>query len=79
MHIACEKLENVDEALLRPGRLDKHISLSLPDFDTRVAVLKSQDQQMKEQDIERIAKEGEGKTFSSLLAALHSFKNVVNK
>jgi SpoVK/Ycf46/Vps4 family AAA+-type ATPase len=32
---------NVDAAFLRPGRLDKHISISLPDADERVAILQS--------------------------------------
>jgi cell division protease FtsH len=31
---------NIDGALLRPGRLDRHIAIPLPDDDARVAILK---------------------------------------
>lgn len=31
---------NIDPALLRPGRLDRHIEIGLPDDDARVAILK---------------------------------------
>jgi AAA+ superfamily predicted ATPase len=40
--IACtSKKDTIDEALLRPGRLDLHIEIDLPDSDTRLALLKN--------------------------------------
>jgi DNA polymerase III delta prime subunit len=35
------KPEDVDDALLRSGRIDKHISITLPDADARISILES--------------------------------------
>jgi len=37
---ATNRLETLDEALLRPGRFDKHVSVDLPDKEGRLKILK---------------------------------------
>lgn len=37
---ATNRVENLDEALIRPGRFDKHIAINLPDSNDRLAILK---------------------------------------
>ncbi|OAL10268.1 cell division protein FtsH [Candidatus Mycoplasma haematobovis] len=37
---ATNKLDSIDEAILRPGRFDRHIQVSLPDIKERTAILK---------------------------------------
>jgi cell division protease FtsH len=37
---STNRIDILDPALLRPGRLDKHIQVSLPDFNTRCAIIK---------------------------------------
>lgn len=38
---ATNRLEDLDEALIRPGRFDRHVSISLPDSDDRLAILEN--------------------------------------
>lgn len=38
---ATNRIEKIDSAMLRPGRLDKTIYVGLPSPDERVAILKS--------------------------------------
>jgi hypothetical protein len=38
--VACaNNVNELDEALLRPGRLDRHLELALPDTETRLAII----------------------------------------
>lgn len=37
---ATNKLDSIDEAILRPGRFDRHIQVTLPDIKERTAILK---------------------------------------
>lgn len=37
---ACNNASNVDEALRRPGRLDRHVEISLPDAEARSKILR---------------------------------------
>ncbi|CBY93547.1 cell division protein FtsH [Mycoplasma haemofelis str. Langford 1] len=37
---ATNKLDSIDEAILRPGRFDRHIQVNLPDIVERTAILK---------------------------------------
>jgi 26S proteasome regulatory subunit T2 len=44
--MATNKIESLDPALLRPGRLDRKIEIKLPDIDTRKKILAIQMQKM---------------------------------
>ena len=37
---ACNSPERLDPALMRPGRLDRHVRISLPDLDGRLGILR---------------------------------------
>lgn len=37
---ATNRLDSIDEAILRPGRFDRHIQINLPNISERVAILK---------------------------------------
>lgn len=37
---ATNRVEDLDSALLRPGRFDRHVAISLPDFEARLEILK---------------------------------------
>lgn len=45
------RLDMIDEALLRPGRLEVHMEISLPDEQGRVQILKIQTQRMRENNV----------------------------
>lgn len=49
----------VDPAIIRAGRLDVHISMSLPSFDSRISIitetLKKMPNQLSELDLKRLA------------------------
>ncbi len=60
---ATNRPEILDEALLRPGRLDSLVYIPLPDFLSRVAILKAccrKTPLAKNLHLEAIAKETEG-------------------
>lgn len=37
---ATNRMEDLDEALIRPGRFDRHIGIELPDYKSRLQILK---------------------------------------
>src|SRR5690348_12892008 len=39
-NVATSRKDALDSALLRPGRLDLHVALTLPDTQARLAILK---------------------------------------
>jgi len=60
---ATNRPEILDDALLRPGRLDSLIYIPLPDFDARVGILKAVTRKTpiaKDVDIKAIAKITDG-------------------
>lgn len=38
---ATNRIEDLDEALIRPGRFDRHVSIPLPEYEERLEILKS--------------------------------------
>lgn len=36
---ATNRVEDLDEALIRPGRFDRHVNIGLPDYEGRLAIL----------------------------------------
>jgi len=57
---ATNRIDTLDEALLRPGRFDRQIEVGLPDKNGRLAILKIHSKNKplsKEVDLERIARE----------------------
>lgn len=73
---ATNRLETLDEALLRPGRFDKHISVDLPDKEGRIKILNLHIGKLpllnSEVDIARLAKKCVGFSGADLA-------NVVNE
>ncbi|KAL6933789.1 related to ATPase family gene 2 protein [Hanseniaspora guilliermondii] len=64
---ATNRPDEIDSALLRPGRLDRHIFVSPPDYEARLQIIKNctrkfkMDQQEKfEEYLEHLAKETKG-------------------
>lgn len=37
--VATNRIEDLDEALIRPGRFDRHVNIGLPDYEGRLAIL----------------------------------------
>lgn len=44
---ATNRVEDLDRALIRPGRFDRHIAIDLPDYKERLAILKLHSQNKK--------------------------------
>lgn len=61
---ATNRPDEIDPALLRPGRLDRHIYVAPPDFEARIQILKNSTAKMtiteEEIDLAEIAKKTEG-------------------
>jgi transitional endoplasmic reticulum ATPase len=60
---ATNRPHDLDEALLRPGRFDRQVIFTLPDFDNRVAVLRTSGTTYKhlcDAQVERVASLTEG-------------------
>lgn len=61
---ATNRPDEIDSALLRPGRLDRHIYVAPPDFEARLQILKNSTAKMAisedDIDLEHIAKSTEG-------------------
>lgn len=56
--------ENLDPALLRPGRLDRHFAIPLPDLDARVAILRQQ--LRSDLDVQSLMERAEGMSGADL-------------
>jgi cell division protease FtsH len=60
---ATNRLDILDDALIRPGRFDRHIAIPLPDLKERIAILKLVAKNLKLAagvDLEKVAKETMG-------------------
>ena len=56
---ATNRIEDLDPALIRPGRFDKHIAVNLPDYEDRLEILKiyAKDKKLADDvDLEELAK-----------------------
>lgn len=56
---ATNRIEDLDPALIRPGRFDKHIAVNLPDYEDRLEILKiyAKDKKLSEDvNLEELAK-----------------------
>ena len=72
---STNRLEVLDDALLRPGRLDKLIHVPLPSYDTRLEILQlhaAQKPIVDNVDLERIARKAQGFSGAEL-------ENVLNE
>lgn len=68
---ATNRLDIIDEAMLRPGRLERHIEIGLPNEQGRLEVLKIHTKNMKVDssiDLKEIAKKTDGFTGAELKA-----------
>jgi transitional endoplasmic reticulum ATPase len=82
---ATNRLDRLDPALLRPGRLEFHVELPMPDADARRAILKVQTRRMplgKDVDIEALVESTEGLVGADLdglcrQAALFAIREIV--
>jgi ATP-dependent Zn protease len=77
---ATNKIEVLDEALLRSGRFDRHIHIPMPDFADRVEILKiylkGKNIAMDIEDIAKITVGFSGASLATLIneAAIHSLR-----
>jgi transitional endoplasmic reticulum ATPase len=72
---ATNSLESLDEAVVRPGRFDRHVRIDLPDFDARKAVftaLLRDRPSVKGLDLDELARRSEGQTPAALARAVES-------
>ncbi len=82
---ATNRIDRLDPALLRPGRLEFHVELPMPDAAARRAILKVQTRHMplgKDVDIEALVKSTEGLVGADLeglcrQAALFAIREIV--
>ena len=78
---ATNRIEMIDEALLRSGRFDRRIFLSMPDFNDRVAILntylKDKNCEVEAEDIARMSVGFSGAALSTLVneAAINALRN----
>ncbi|WP_170019946.1 ATP-dependent metallopeptidase FtsH/Yme1/Tma family protein [Campylobacter sp. RM16190] len=78
---ATNRIEMIDEALLRSGRFDRRIYLSMPDFSDRVEILKSylkdKSSSVSPEDIAKISVGFSGAALATLVneAAINALRN----
>lgn len=78
---ATNRIEMIDEALLRSGRFDRRIFLSMPDFNDRVAILntylKDKKCEVAAEDIAKMSVGFSGAALSTLVneAAINALRN----
>ena len=78
---ATNRIEMIDEALLRSGRFDRRIFLSMPDYNDRVAILntylKDKKCEVPAEDIARMSVGFSGAALSTLVneAAINALRN----
>ncbi len=78
---ATNRIEMIDEALLRSGRFDRRIFLSMPDFNDRVAILntylKDKKCEVTAEDIAKMSVGFSGAALSTLVneAAINALRN----
>ena len=78
---ATNRIEMIDEALLRSGRFDRRIFLSMPDFNDRVAILntylRDKNCEVSAEDIARMSVGFSGAALSTLVneAAINALRN----
>ena len=78
---ATNRIEMIDEALLRSGRFDRRIFLSMPDYNDRVAILntylKDKNCEVGAEDIARMSVGFSGAALSTLVneAAINALRN----
>jgi cell division protease FtsH len=65
---ASNRVEGLDQALLRPGRFDRQVLVSPPDLRGRVAILKvhTENKPVEEVDLELVARQTSGLTGADL-------------
>lgn len=71
---ATNRLDDLDEAFIRPGRFDKHIAIDLPDQKSRLAILNLHAKNKKldkDVDLEELSKMTIGLSGASLEAILN--------
>jgi len=78
---ATNRIEMIDEALLRSGRFDRRIFLSMPDYNDRVAILntylRDKNCEVSAEDIARMSVGFSGAALSTLVneAAINALRN----
>jgi proteasome regulatory subunit len=67
---ATNRIDTLDEAITRPGRLERHIEVTMPDRDGRMEILEIYVNQMKTEtiDLKEIANQAENFTGAELKA-----------
>ncbi len=67
---ATNRLDTLDEAIIRPGRLERHIEVTMPDRDGRIEILEIHTKNMKTTkiDLKEIANQTENFTGAELKA-----------
>lgn len=72
---ATNNLEDLDPALIRPGRIDFLLKVGLPDYNSRVDILEKQSKNMRlkdRNDLQLIASETDGFSGADLFALLRT-------
>ncbi|MFB6074933.1 MAG: AAA family ATPase [Haloarculaceae archaeon] len=84
---ATNRRDALDEALLRPGRLEEHVEVGLPDHDARreILVVHTADKPLSEDvDLDALASETEGASGADLAAlvraaSMHAIRSVAER